>query len=97
MVIPTPPKELEEKHRWMQCTIKNETQFQLVYQETYFNSGKFWNAPGGAGAFKPMDFGVCNHDNSIMTGVSGGSTLKLHLDETHSFVFAIVCDRNRYI
>ncbi|RPB20558.1 hypothetical protein L211DRAFT_852270 [Terfezia boudieri ATCC MYA-4762] len=89
LVIPTPAREVQEKHRWMQCTIKNETQFQIVYEATHFDSGRFWDAPGGADSFKQMSFSVCNGDNTILTGVSGGSTLKLHLDETHSFVFAI--------
>ena len=51
MAIPPPPKDLTSKHRWLQCTVKNETQFDVLLLDTYFDSGRYWTSPGGFGSF----------------------------------------------
>ena len=74
----------------MQCTIKNETQFDLLLQGTYFDSGKYWDAPGGFGQFNQLVFSCCNGDNTILTGVSGGTAFRLSLDDQHYYDIALV-------
>jgi hypothetical protein len=41
-------------------------------------------------AFEIGTFTACNGDNTFMTGVSGGQTYRIEIDEQHSFVFSIV-------
>lgn len=89
-VIPKPPKELEEKHRWMQCTIKNATQFPLLLHESFLDSGRYWTAPGSTAEFDQIVFSCCNQDNSLFTGVSGGNSFKIILDKDHVFDMALV-------
>jgi hypothetical protein len=89
---PTPPPAdaLREKTRWLQCTLKNQTQFNILLLNTYFDSGRYWDAPGGARTFTQDVFSVCNGDNSVFTGVSGGTAYRIALDNNTQFDFAIV-------
>ncbi|KAH7165817.1 hypothetical protein EDB81DRAFT_917934 [Dactylonectria macrodidyma] len=88
-ILPTPPDDLKDKHRWYQCTIINATQFRLLPEENYFNSGSYWVAPGAAVPLDQMKFSGCNKDHPLFTGVSGGLSYKVYLDDEHSFHFAI--------
>ncbi|KAF8803222.1 hypothetical protein BYT27DRAFT_7214790 [Phlegmacium glaucopus] len=88
MLIPDAPKELTDKFRWLQCTVKNETQFQVLLQETYFDSGRYWDAPGTFGQFSQLVYSCCNDDNAP-TGLSGGTAFRLSLDDQHYFDFAL--------
>lgn len=88
-IIPDAPKDLKDKYRWIQCTVKNETQFDLLLEGTYFDSGRYWTAPGSIGNFDQLVFSCCNGDNSILTGVSGGNALRLSLDSEHYYDFAL--------
>lgn len=81
----------------MQCTIINATQFDLLLEENYLDSGKYWTAPGAAVPFDQMTFTGCNKDHSPFTGVSGGLLYKVYLDEEHSFRFAIVSRIVRFV
>ena len=90
MLIPDAPKDLKDKFRWLQCTIKNETQFDLLLQGTYFDSGRYWDAPGGFGQFEQHVFTCCNGDHTILTGATGGTAFSLSLDENHKFDIALV-------
>ena len=89
-LIPEPPKQLTDKFRWVQCTIKNETQFDLLLQGTYFDSGRYWDAPGSFGSFNQMVFSCCNGDHTVMTGVTGGTEFRLSLDDQHYYDIALV-------
>jgi hypothetical protein len=89
-LIPSPPTELKDKHRWAQLTIKNETQFDILLQGTYFDSGRYWTAPGSIPDFQQSVFSICNGDNTILTGVSGGTAYRLSLDADNFFDFALV-------
>ncbi|RYP08479.1 hypothetical protein DL765_008773 [Monosporascus sp. GIB2] len=84
-----PPSGLQEKKRWLQCIVQNQTQFALLLQETYHDSGRFYRAPGSVASFHQMSFSVCSRDNSVGTGVSGGASFRMDLDNSHSFHFAI--------
>ncbi|GJE99082.1 hypothetical protein PsYK624_153230 [Phanerochaete sordida] len=84
-IIPDPPKTLQDKHRWVQCTIKNETQFDLLLENTYFDSGRYWTAPGGFSGFQQMVFSGCNGDGTVLTGVSGGCAFRISLDDQHYY------------
>ncbi|PQE29507.1 hypothetical protein CJF32_00003258 [Rutstroemia sp. NJR-2017a WRK4] len=86
---PAIPTGLQEKKRWLQCTLKNQTQFSLLLQQTYHDSGRFYSAPGSVASFHQMTFSVCSRDNSVGTGVSGGASFRADLDHHHSFHFAI--------
>jgi hypothetical protein len=70
--LPKPPSDLTGKARWVTVTVFNQTQYDLVYQDSYFDSGRFWTAPTNVPPFKQMTFSACDKDNSLMTGVSGG-------------------------
>jgi len=89
-LLPHPPDDLKKKHRWFQCTIKNATQFDLLLEESYLDSGTYWTAPGTVTQFDQMTFSGCNKNNSVATGVSGGQAFRVYLDEQHDFSFAIV-------
>lgn len=88
--VPDASSTVKNKHRWIQCTIKNKTQFQIVLLDTYWSSGRYDLAPGGASAFGQIVFDGCNGDNTILTGVSGGNSFRIVLDATHSFDLAFV-------
>lgn len=89
-MIPTPPSGLTDKHRWIQCTVKNQTQFDIVLNGTYFDSGKYWDAPGNIPPFAQMAFSCCNGDNTILTGVSGGNQFQVMVDENTPYKFSLV-------
>jgi hypothetical protein len=89
MPIPAPPKELTDKFRWLQCTVKNETQFQVFLLDTYLQSGRYWNAPSDFGQFDQLVYCCCS-DDYAPTGVSGGTAFRLRLDDQHYFNFALV-------
>ena len=89
-IIPTPAKELKDKNRWIQCTLKNETQFDVLLLDTYFDSGRYWTSPGGFGPFQQMAFTACNGDNTIFTGATGGTAFRLSLDDKHYYDFSLV-------
>ncbi|KAI1171819.1 hypothetical protein F4777DRAFT_564120 [Nemania sp. FL0916] len=88
-LIPPPPQDLKDKHRWMQITLKNATQFPLLLDQTYFDSGRYWTAPAGSSAFDQNVFSVCNKDHSPVTGASGGTSFQIVLDKTHTFNIAL--------
>ncbi|KAF8803225.1 hypothetical protein BYT27DRAFT_6739967 [Phlegmacium glaucopus] len=88
MLIPDPPKELTDKLRWLQCTLKNETQFRVLLLESYFSSGRYWDAPSTFGPFDQLVYSCCN-DDYAPTGVSGGTGFRLLLDDQHYFDFAL--------
>lgn len=90
LVTPSPPAGLTDKHRWMQCTVMNETQFPLVYQGTYYSSGKYWTAPCSMASFQEIVFSVCNGDGTFLTGATGGTAFNLVLDTSHIFQVAFV-------
>ncbi|KAF8803230.1 hypothetical protein BYT27DRAFT_7340934 [Phlegmacium glaucopus] len=80
--------ELAKKIKELQCTLKNETQFQVLLQETYFNSGRYWDAPGTFRPFDQLVYSCCNDDNAP-TGVAGGTAFRLSLDDRTYFDFAL--------
>lgn len=69
---PSPPAGLTGKSHWLTMTVFNQTQYELVFQSAYFDSGRFWTAPTNVPPFESMTFSGCESDGSIMTGVSGG-------------------------
>ncbi|KAL9611243.1 MAG: hypothetical protein Q9167_004097 [Letrouitia subvulpina] len=50
--------------------------------------GKWWTAPGDVQKFEQLVFSACNKDHEP-TGVSGGTALRLKLDQDHFFDIAI--------
>ncbi|KAH6909870.1 hypothetical protein BKA70DRAFT_1101952, partial [Coprinopsis sp. MPI-PUGE-AT-0042] len=87
--VPEPSKETTDKARWLQCTIRNATDFPILAEKAHFDSGRYNDNPGRVDAFEVGTFTACNGDNTFMTGVSGGQTYKIAIDEHHSFVFSI--------
>ncbi|KAF8598927.1 hypothetical protein BDV93DRAFT_560828 [Ceratobasidium sp. AG-I] len=87
---PSVPGSLKKKYRWLQGIVRNPTEFEVIVGESYFNSGRFDKAlPSSLGSFKLGTFTACNGDNTFFTGVSGGLTYKINLDENNSFDFSI--------
>ena len=71
------PKTLEEKGRWAQITVENQTQFIVAWtQVQQFASGRYWEGgePRNILPFSKMTFGVCNADRGL-SGVSGAMKL----------------------
>lgn len=91
--VPIPPAGLTDKYRWIQCRIKNETQFPLLLQQTYFGSGRYWTSPGSTSSFSMAVFSGCNGDGTIWTGVSAGNTWTVVLDGSHNFDLSFVRPR----
>ncbi|KAK3367940.1 hypothetical protein B0H63DRAFT_529646 [Podospora didyma] len=88
-LIPEVPATLKEKYRWIQCTVRNETEFDILLQGTYFDSGKYWDPPSNIKPFEQMAFAGSNGDHTVLTGVSGGTSFRLSLDTHHYFDFAV--------
>ena len=95
--IEPPPQDLKEKYRWIQCTLKNATQFDIVLTDTYFDSGRYWTAPASLGAFSQMTWSACNQDGSMFTGATGGTAFRLSLDGEHQFDISLVSSAAYYI
>ncbi|KAG1861450.1 hypothetical protein C8R48DRAFT_657658 [Suillus tomentosus] len=87
-VVPGASDDLKEKFHWINCSLKNATQFHYSVVDTYFDSGRYWKAPGGDGPFTSTTFSCCNGDGAV-TGVTGGTAFTLWLDSKHSFDFAV--------
>ncbi|KAL6915051.1 hypothetical protein FSST1_012811 [Fusarium sambucinum] len=85
----SPPAELENNHQWFQCTIRNATQFQIHFEEAYWESGKFWESPNTVQGFDDMTFSLCNSDDSISKGPAGGFVFSISLNEEHKFYFSL--------
>ena len=75
-IVPKAADELTEKFRWMTVAIRNETQFKLTHTSSWFDTGRFWDAPTGVvEPFETAVFSVCSKDGSVGTGVAGGIRL----------------------
>lgn len=88
-LIPSPPAGLMAKFRWLECTIKNETQFDVFLLDTHFDSGRYWTSPGGFSPFALTTFSACNGDNTFFTGATGGNAFRLTLDDNTHFDFSL--------
>lgn len=90
-VIPAPPKSLIQKSRWLQCVVKNKTQFRIVLQDlhTYFDSGRYWQPPSDILPFDQMIFTCCEGDNTRFTGATGGTAFRLILDPVTWYNIAV--------
>jgi len=53
--------------------------------DTYFDSGRYWTAPGSFNPFEQSVFSCCNGDNTVGTGVSGGTAFRVSLDDQHYY------------
>jgi hypothetical protein len=82
---------LKEKDRWLQCTIRNTTEFSILSIASSFDSGRYEDHPGFVDAFSLGVFTCCEGDGTFMTGVSGGQSYQIDIDGQHSFQFSIVC------
>ncbi|KAG2109956.1 uncharacterized protein F5147DRAFT_836497 [Suillus discolor] len=76
-IIPGADDDLKEKFHWINCSLKNATQFHYSVK-----------APGGDGPFSSTTFSCCNGDGAV-TGATGGIAFSLWLDSKHSFDFAV--------
>ncbi|KAG2132144.1 uncharacterized protein EDB93DRAFT_1094042, partial [Suillus bovinus] len=81
-IIPCADDDLKEKFHWINCSLKNATQFNYTIVGSYFSSGRYWKAPEGG-----TPFSCCNGDGAI-TGTTGGTVFNLWLDSEQSFNFA---------
>jgi hypothetical protein len=78
------------KSRWMECVVKNETQFTVLFQATHFDSGRYWTPPGGIHPYSQLIFRICEGDNSLLTGATGGNAFSIVLDDKTMFNIALV-------
>ncbi|KAF5595989.1 polyketide synthase [Fusarium pseudocircinatum] len=51
---PRPSDEVRMKHRWYQCIVQNATQFEIRFDDSYFNAGKYLAAPQSIGPYGQM-------------------------------------------
>lgn len=73
------PAALQQKSRWINVTIANETQFNLAFSnESWFYAGFFWTAPGNTSAFNHSNFSGCNTYMWI-TKVSGAAKFEIEI------------------
>ncbi|KAI0713532.1 hypothetical protein C8Q76DRAFT_693423 [Earliella scabrosa] len=84
--IPDPSTELMDQYRWIQCTLKNETQFDVLPLDTYMDSGRYWAAPDRLAPFTQMTFSAC--DQGIFSGATGGTAFRVWLDGEHYYDFS---------
>lgn len=87
--VPSAPDDLRKKYRWLQPTIKNETEFDIFFDGTYFSSGRYYRGPQTIAPFTASHFSACNQDGSILTGATGGAAFHIQLDKNHRYDFAI--------
>lgn len=74
----------------MHCTVRNETQFDIVYDREYWDSGTYYDSPPQKIAkFSAGIFSVCKKTG--FAGVSGGNSWKTMLDDKNVFHFSLVC------
>ena len=71
--IPEPSRELKTKFRWLQLTLKNETQFSGRPSATCFDAGRYWDAPAAIAPFTQSTWSACSGDISVATGAAGGA------------------------
>ncbi|KAG2154311.1 uncharacterized protein EDB93DRAFT_1248510 [Suillus bovinus] len=83
-IIPGADNDLKEKFHWINCSLKNATQFNYMIVGSYFSSGCYWKAPEGGTPFSSTMFSCCNGDGAI-TGMTGGTAFNLWLDSEQSF------------
>jgi len=83
-----PNAELSEKHRSMECTIKNGTQFTIVLKDTYLDTGRYSTPPGDIPPFEQRTFSICNRDNE-WTGATGGNTFSIMVDSQAPYTFSL--------
>ncbi|ASC72637.1 uncharacterized protein XM38_035950 [Halomicronema hongdechloris C2206] len=76
------PSGITDKARWFTMTLNNQTQWDIQYVTSYFDSGRYFTAPTTVEPFKDMEFSGCDKDGSIGTGVSGGSAFKIQIPTT---------------
>jgi hypothetical protein len=93
--LPEVPQDLKNrKKRWISCTVKNATQFDIEYQGEFFASGRFWRAPEDIPPFSQVTFFTCENDWSIdpTRGLDtrGGCAFQLRVDRRNDFDFATV-------
>jgi len=88
-IIPGAEDDLKDKLRWIQCCVKNLTQFKLLVLESYFDSGGYWAAPKPEkdSEFTQVVFSGSNGNGP--TGVTGGTAFRLSLDTKTFFDFAV--------
>jgi len=87
--IPDPDPLLTEKFRWIQCVVKNQTQFPIQVQgPPYLDSGRYWTPPTDVERFDQMVFSCCNGDYS-MAGATGGTAFRITLDPVTFYDFAV--------
>ncbi|KAF5628819.1 polyketide synthase [Fusarium sp. NRRL 52700] len=87
-MAPRPSDEITMKHHWYQCTVQNATQFEMRFNDSYLDSGKYLTAPQSVGPYGQMTFNAYNDRSGPSTGVS----FSAQLDETHRFDFSIGLD-----
>lgn len=90
-MTPRPSDDIRDKHRWYQCTVQNATQFDIRLEDSYFNAGRYLEAPNPVGPYGQMTFTAYNDRFGASTGLS----FSAHLDETHRSYFAIVSSSTR--
>nr|POE63649.1 hypothetical protein CFP56_04552 [Quercus suber] len=79
---------LRGKRHWMECTVKNETQFDIFYETVYFNSGNYYaTPPSKIEKYHSASFSVCNAFG--LADVSGGNLWRLRLDNNTSEYFSL--------
>ncbi|TFK23483.1 hypothetical protein FA15DRAFT_705373 [Coprinopsis marcescibilis] len=87
---PDVPPSLKNKSRWIEGVIRNATDFPIRYVESYLDSGRYDKFPDPTvNPFAVGTFNGCNGDHTLFTGITGGATYRIDLDEDHSFYFSI--------
>jgi hypothetical protein len=89
--IPEPSQELQLEERWVQCTLKNETQFKVLYlhDHGYLAHTEYWDPPNDLGPFNQMTWSGYNTDSPPKI-VAAGTAFRLLLDDNNSYDISFV-------
>jgi hypothetical protein len=86
--VPDPPYSLTEKERWIQCVVKNQTQFPIEYLGPMgSNLSTFVAGPNDVGAFQQLVFS-CYNDNGS-NDLIGRLGFRVKLDQHLTYDFSI--------
>lgn len=88
------PTHIRDKHRWIQVTVENNTQFDVIWTRMMSgdgSSGRFWHGqePQSIPALNKMTFLACNSDDSVGTGISLAGVFKIYLGQGVAVPFTL--------
>jgi hypothetical protein len=97
--IPRPLLGSQDMSQWMQCTLKNETQFKVLLLDTHFEYGQYWIPPSDSGPFSQMTWSGRNNPDipPPIASLVASTTFRLLLGDNNSYDISFVSMVESYI